>query len=68
MSQPTTPETFRLAYSPAEAAEILGVSRAHVHALIAQGILPSLKLGRSRRIRAEALAERLAILEAEAAS
>ncbi len=41
----------RLIYSPAEAAELLGCSRPFIYKLIADGQLPSLKLGRSRRIR-----------------
>lgn len=45
----------RWAYSPAEAAKALGISRAHLYNLLAAGALPSVKVGRSRRIRAEAL-------------
>ena len=41
----------RLAYSPAEAAVALGMSRSKVYELMADGTLPSLTLGRSRRIR-----------------
>jgi excisionase family DNA binding protein len=47
--------TERLVYSPAEAAAMLGCSRQHVYNLMASGQLPSLKLGRARRIRHEDL-------------
>ncbi|MCZ7537806.1 MAG: helix-turn-helix domain-containing protein [Acidimicrobiia bacterium] len=44
------PATIRVAYSPAEAAEALGLSRATVHNLIRAGEIASTKIGRSRRI------------------
>jgi len=40
---------------PEEAAQILGVSRATLYQLIRAGKMPSVKIGRSRRIHAEAL-------------
>ncbi len=40
----------RVAYSPAEFAEALGVSRQHVHNMIGRGELQSMKLGKARRI------------------
>ncbi len=46
--QPVVP---RLAYSPAEAAEALGVSRATINIHIADGTIPSVKLGGRRLIR-----------------
>ena len=49
----------RLAYTPAEVAELLGCTRQHVHALIARGQLRSAKIGASRRITTSALAELL---------
>ena len=45
----------RLAYSPAEAAQALGISRAKCCELIADGTLPSLKLDRRRLIRPAAI-------------
>ena len=46
-----TPEpTFRFAYSPAEAAQLLGVTPKHLYALMARGELRSTKIGRARRI------------------
>lgn len=45
----------RIAYSPSEAAEALGVTRQHVYNLMAAGRLRSVKLGRCRRIPASAL-------------
>ena len=49
----------RLAYTPAEAATLLGVCRATIYNRMADGTLASVKFGRSRRITAEALAEAL---------
>ncbi len=40
----------RIAYSPTEAAEALGVSRQFVYNMMAAGLLRSVKLGRARRI------------------
>lgn len=58
----------RLAYSPAEAAQLLGLSRARLYELLTDGSIPSLKIGRSRRIRREALVAYLDQLEQRAAS
>lgn len=52
-----------LAYSPAEAAQLLGISRAKLYQLLDDGTVPSLKLGRRRLIRAEALSQMLERLE-----
>ena len=40
----------RLAYSPTEFAEAIGVTRQHVHNLIARGELRAVKVGRCTRI------------------
>ncbi len=53
----------RLVYSPAEAAEQLGICRATLYKLLTDGTIPSVKIGRSRRIRAEALTAYLDSLE-----
>jgi excisionase family DNA binding protein len=49
----------RLAYPPCEAASLLGVSRARLYQLIddrdGAPEIPSLKIGRSRRVRHEAI-------------
>ena len=45
---------------PAEAAERLGIGRSKVYELLASGELPSLKIGRLRRIPAFALGEWIA--------
>lgn len=50
----------RLAYSPGETAQVLGITRQHVYNLIRSGVLPTVHLGRSCRIPATALS---AILE-----
>lgn len=41
--------------TPAEAAEHLAIGRTTVYALMASGEIPTVKIGRSRRIRPEAL-------------
>ena len=56
----------RLAYSVDETAAQLGCTRTHVHNLIKSGVLPSLKLGRRRLIRREALEALLEQLEGDA--
>lgn len=56
----------RLAYPPAEAARLLGLSQARIYQLLADGSLPSLKIGKSRRIRHEAIVAFLDLYEAEA--
>lgn len=53
----------RLAYSPAEAAQALGISRARLYQLLDDGTIPSVKLGRRRLIRRQALADLLDDLE-----
>jgi excisionase family DNA binding protein len=50
----------RLAYSPAEAAEAMGVSKEHVHNLIRTGELKSRKSGRRRLISRRAIEDFLA--------
>lgn len=53
-----------LAYSPAEAARVIGISRARLYELMAEGVVPSLKLGHRRLIRRQAIDQPLAELEA----
>lgn len=45
-----TADIKRLGYSPSEFAAAFGCTRQHVQNLIARGELPSIKLGRLRRI------------------
>jgi len=45
----------RLLYRPIEAFELLGIGRSTGYALLASGALPSIKIGRSRRIPADSL-------------
>lgn len=71
---PTTPSVgtadlppARLAYAPAEVAGLLGLGRSKTMALIADGAIPSVKIGRCRRIRHDdvvAYLDRLAAAEA----
>lgn len=56
----------RLTYSPAEAAQALGISRAKLYQYLDDGTIPSLHLGRRRLIRREALVALLDRLEAAA--
>jgi excisionase family DNA binding protein len=57
----------KLLYTPAEAAEMLGISRSGMYNLLDRGELESVKLGALRRIPAVALASYLRRLRAEAA-
>lgn len=50
------PVNGRWAFSPAEAAAALSISRAGLYNLLKSGELPSIKIGASRRIRTEDLA------------
>jgi excisionase family DNA binding protein len=45
-----TADIERLGYSPSEFAAAFGCTRQHVQNLIARGEIPSIKLGRLRRI------------------
>ena len=45
----------KLLYRPAEAAELLGVGRSKVYALLATGEIPSVRVGKSVRVPAAAL-------------
>jgi excisionase family DNA binding protein len=45
----------RLLYRPTEAADLIAVSRARVYQLIAEGVIPSIRLGGSIRVPADAL-------------
>lgn len=53
MDRPTIIE--KLAYSPDEAAEAIGVGRTHMFDLMRRGEIPSIKSGRRRLITVEAL-------------
>jgi excisionase family DNA binding protein len=45
----------RLLYKPAEVGELIGVSRARAYELIAANVIPSIKIGSSIRVPADAL-------------
>ncbi len=49
----TTPE--RLLLRPTEAAEVLGVGNSKIYELIAEGVIPTVQVGRRLRIPLEAL-------------
>ena len=51
-----------------ETAEVLKVSKSHVKKLIAAGTVPSVKVGRCRRVRMSDLREHIANLPVSAAS
>lgn len=56
-----------LLLKPDEAARVLGISRSRYYELIAAGEIKTVKIGASRRVTPEALAEYVARLEAGAA-
>lgn len=56
----------RLLYTPEDAAAILSLTRTRMYDLMRAGQLRSVKLGRSRRIPADALGEFVTSLVAEA--
>lgn len=62
MDAPTQP----LAYSPADAATALGMSRAKLYELLAAGQIPVVKIGRRTLIRRDTLDRFLAEREAPA--
>jgi excisionase family DNA binding protein len=45
----------RLLYRPAEVGELIGVSRARAYELIAANVIPSIRIGTSIRVPADAL-------------
>jgi excisionase family DNA binding protein len=58
----------KLLLTVAEAAELLGIGRSHAYAFVMKGELPSVKLGKSRRVSAadlDAFVARLRSGEAE---
>ena len=50
-------EQQKLLYRPAEAADAIGISRAKLYALVAAGVIPSVRVGQSIRIPVNALRE-----------
>ena len=45
----------QLLYKIPQVGELLGLSRAQVYALVAEGVIPSVRVGSSRRVSAKAL-------------
>jgi excisionase family DNA binding protein len=62
------PEMEQLMYRPAEAAQVLGMGRTAIFALIKSGRLRSIKLGGARFISADALRTFVSDLEHEPVS
>ena len=58
----------KLLLNPAEVARALGISGTHVYELMASGALPSVKIGRSRRITVAALHEFISAISAGSAA
>jgi excisionase family DNA binding protein len=58
----------KLLYTPVEAAHALGVSRSTIYMLMANGHVPSVRIGASRRVPAEGLREFISGLGAKASS
>jgi excisionase family DNA binding protein len=58
----------RVLLTPGEAAEALGLGKTKVYELMAGGLLRSVKIGASRRVPREALAEFIARMSAGAAT
>jgi excisionase family DNA binding protein len=56
----------KLLYTPVEAAHALGMSRSTIYLLMANGDVPSVRIGASRRIPAEGLHRYVARLAARA--
>ena len=56
----------KLLLTPEEVAEVLGIGRTKVYALIATGELLSVSIGKSRRVPRDAVDEYIARLEDEA--
>lgn len=62
----TSPTAAPLLHAPADAAKLLGISRAKLYELLDSGEVPSVKIGRSRRISHRALVEYVERLEGAA--
>ncbi len=62
-----TADGTRLLHSVTEAAQLLGISRAHAYELTTRGELRSVRIGRRRLVSSEALREFIAGLEGDAA-
>jgi len=68
LSSEAVPLGDRLAYRVSEVATLVGLSRSKTYLLIASGELPSVKIGGSRRVPADALRQWLARQAATAAA
>lgn len=59
---------MKLLYPPTEAATMLGLGRSKIYELLASGELESVKIGKARRVPAEALEDYVRRLRATAAA
>lgn len=59
---PAPPAIEKLLYTPREASHALGLSRSTIYVLMANGDLPSVRIGASRRIPADGLRRYIARL------
>ena len=59
MGEPANDNTFKLAYSPAEAAEATGLGQTTIYALLKSGRLRRVKIGRSTLIPRSSILELL---------
>ena len=55
----------RILLRPGEAAEVLGIGRSRAYALIAAGVIPSIRIGKSVRVPSDALREWVEKMAAE---
>ncbi|MER6578576.1 helix-turn-helix domain-containing protein [Nonomuraea sp. NPDC001023] len=58
----------KLLITPAEAAAVLGIGRTKIYELMAAGLLPSVKIGRARRVPFAALTAFVAAITEEHAA
>jgi excisionase family DNA binding protein len=67
MPVPKPVKVDKVLYTPIEAAQALGMSRSTIYVLMANGDVPSVRIGASRRIPAEGLRRYVARLAAGSA-
>ena len=68
MTKNPNPRTDALLVTPEEAAELLSIGRTKLYELMADGTLPSVRIGKSRRVPRRALDELVVSLWGDGAS